>query len=161
MWRTGHSLIKAKLKETGAALAGEMSGHIFFNDRWFGFDDAIYSAARLLEILSLEVAPADDVFAEFPSSVTTPEIQLKVPETDKFRIIEQLQKQGGFGDGSVSTIDGVRVDYPDSWGLARASNTTSTLVFRFEGRTEQDLQAVRQRFQDQLQKVAPGLVIPN
>lgn len=161
MWRTGHSLIKAKMKEIGAPLAGEMSGHIFFNDRWFGFDDAIYAAARLLEILSLEVATADDVFAEFPANVSTPEIQLKVPEADKFRIIEQLQKQGGFGsDGSVSTIDGVRVDYPNSWGLARASNTTSSLVFRFEGRTAQDLQAVRALFQEQLKKVAPGLTIP-
>ncbi len=160
MWRTGHSLIKAKLKETGAALAGEMSGHIFFNDRWFGFDDAIYSAARLLEILSLEVAPADEVFAEFPNAMSTPELQVKVSETDKFRIVEQLQKQGNFGDGSISTIDGVRVDYSDSWGLIRASNTTATLVFRFEGRSEQALKSVRARFQEQLQKVAPGLTIP-
>ncbi|MFZ5724271.1 MAG: phosphomannomutase/phosphoglucomutase [Pseudomonadota bacterium] len=160
MWRTGHSLIKAKLKETGAALAGEMSGHIFFNDRWFGFDDALYSAARLLEILSLEVASIDEVFAEFPSNVSTPELQIPVPEANKFRIIEQLQKQGNFGDGNITTIDGVRVDYADSWGLVRASNTTATLVCRFEGRTQKDLDNVSGTFREQLLKIDSSLSIP-
>lgn len=159
MWRTGHSLIKAKLKETGAVLAGEMSGHIFFNDRWPGFDDAIYAAARLLEILSLEVAGADEVFAEFPSALSTPELHLHASEESKFRIVEALQKNGQFPGGSVSTIDGVRVDYPNGWGLVRASNTTPSLVARFEGRSEQDLEAVRAAFREQLQKVEPALRI--
>ncbi len=160
MWRTGHSLIKAKLKETGAALAGEMSGHIFFNDRWYGFDDALYSAARLLEILSLEVAGADEVFAEFPINVSTPELNINVSEDAKFRIVEALQKQGNFGNGSVSTIDGVRVDYPEAWGLVRASNTSPVLVARFEGRTAEDLETVRTLFREQLLKVEPSLRIP-
>jgi len=160
MGRTGHSLIKAKLKETGAALAGEMSGHIFFNDRWFGFDDAIYAAARLLEILSLEVAGADELFAQFPSSVSTPELHISVNEDSKFRIVDALQKQGEFGDGSINTIDGVRVDYPNSWGLVRASNTTPMLVARFEGRTSEDLGTVREIFRAQLLKVEPSLRIP-
>lgn len=159
MWRTGHSLIKAKLKETGAALAGEMSGHIFFNDRWPGFDDAIYAAARLLEILSLEVAPIDEVFAEFPTNMSTPELHINVAEDRKFKLIEQLQKQGDFAGGSINNIDGVRVDYPTSWGLVRASNTTATLVCRFEGKTEQDLEQVRTIFRDQLLKIEPGLRI--
>ncbi|MFZ5757099.1 MAG: phosphomannomutase/phosphoglucomutase [Pseudomonadota bacterium] len=160
MWKTGHSLIKAKLKETGAALAGEMSGHIFFNDRWPGFDDAMYAAARLLEILSLEVAPADEVFAEFPSNISTPELHINVSEDSKFRLVEQLQKQGDFSGGSVNTIDGVRVDYPASWGLVRASNTTATLVCRFEGRSEADLEQVRTVFRDQLLRIDSALRIP-
>ncbi len=160
MWRTGHSLIKAKLKETGAALAGEMSGHIFFNDRWFGFDDAIYAAARLLEILSLEVAGVDELFAQFPASVSTPELHISVNEDSKFRIVDALQKQGEFIGGSINTIDGVRVDYPNSWGLVRASNTTPMLVARFEGRTSEDLDTVREIFRTQLLKVEPSLRIP-
>jgi phosphomannomutase/phosphoglucomutase len=160
MWRTGHSLIKAKLKETKALLAGEMSGHIFFNDRWFGFDDAMYSAARLLEILSLEVAPVDEVFAEFPLNVSTPELHISVTEAAKFRLVDALQKQGQFGDGNVNTIDGVRVDYPDSWGLVRASNTTPVLVCRFEGRTADDLEKVQDIFREQLLKIDSNLRIP-
>jgi phosphomannomutase/phosphoglucomutase len=159
MWRTGHSLIKAKLKETGAALAGEMSGHIFFNDRWPGFDDAIYAAARLLEILSLEVAGADEVFAEFPANVSTPELHINVTEDNKFRLVEALQKNAQFPGGSISTIDGLRVDFPNAWGLVRASNTTPVLVARFEGRTEQDLETVRAAFREQLLKVDSSLRI--
>jgi phosphomannomutase/phosphoglucomutase len=159
MWRTGHSLIKAKLKETKAALAGEMSGHIFFNDRWPGFDDAIYAAARLLEILSLEVASADEVFAEFPANVSTPELHINVTEDSKFRIIETLQKNAQFSGGSISTIDGLRVDFPGGWGLVRASNTTPVLVARFEGKTQEELEAVRSAFREQLLKAEPGLRI--
>ncbi len=160
MWRTGHSLIKAKLRETGAALAGEMSGHIFFNERWFGFDDAMYAAARLLEILSLEATAADAVFAAFPANITTPELHIKVSEENKFRIIEALQKQGDFSGGSTTMLDGVRVDYPASWGLVRASNTTPVLAARFEGKTEADLDQVRAVFREQLLKVEPSLQIP-
>lgn len=160
MWRTGHSLIKAKLRETGAALAGEMSGHIFFNERWFGFDDAMYAAARLLEILSLEATTADEVFAAFPANMATPELHINVSEENKFRIIEALQKQGDFSGGSMITLDGVRVDYPESWGLVRASNTTPMLAARFEGKTEADLDQVRAVFREQLLKVEPSLHIP-
>lgn len=160
MWRTGHSLIKAKLRETGAALAGEMSGHIFFNERWFGFDDAMYAAARLLEILSLEATTADEVFAAFPANMATPELHINVSEENKFRIIEALQKQGDFSGGSMITLDGMRVDYPESWGLVRASNTTPMLVARFEGKTEADLDQVRAVFREQLLKVEPSLHIP-
>lgn len=160
MWRTGHSLIKAKLKELGAALAGEMSGHIFFNDRWFGFDDAMYAAARLLEILSLDVRSIDDIFDEFPANISTPEIHIQVNEERKFKIIEALQAKGKFSGGGMITLDGVRVDYPASWGLVRASNTTPALVARFEGKTKADLDAVCAVFRKQLLKIDSSLNIP-
>ncbi|MFP5382751.1 MAG: phosphomannomutase/phosphoglucomutase [Gammaproteobacteria bacterium] len=160
MWRTGHSLIKAKLKETGAALAGEMSGHIFFNDRWPGFDDAMYAAARLLEILSLETESIDQVFAAFPKNISTPEINIAVPEQRKFAIIDALQQAGEFPGGNAITIDGVRVDYPDAWGLLRASNTTANLVARFEAKTDEELARVKDVFRAQLAKIEPSLEIP-
>lgn len=160
MARTGHSFIKAKLKETGAALAGEMSGHIFFNDRWYGFDDGLYSGARLLEILALEPVAADEVFAEFPENVSTPEINITVSEERKFAIVEALQKQANFKGGSVITIDGLRVDFPHGWGLIRASNTTPVLVARFEGRNEESLQQVKDQFRTLLAAVDNSLKIP-
>ena len=160
MWKTGHSFIKAKLKETGAVIAGEMSGHIFFNDRWYGFDDALYSAARLLEILSMETISADEVFNEFPSKVTTPEINITVTDESKFKIVEELQKFGDFAGGNVNTIDGVRVDFPDSWGLVRASNTTPVLVARFEADTESALEEVKALFRNNLLNVDSGLELP-
>lgn len=160
MCKTGHSFIKGKLKETGAALAGEMSGHIFFNDRWFGFDDAIYSAARLLEILSLEAGSSDDMFAEFPENPSTPEINIPVPDEAKFGLMEALKHSASFPDANVITIDGLRVEFADSWGLVRASNTTPCLVARFEGKTPEALAAVQQKFQSLLQSVDPQLKIP-
>lgn len=160
MWRTGHSLIKAKLKESGAALAGEMSGHIFFNDRWPGFDDAMYAAARLLEILSLETEGIDEVFDEFPKTLSTPEINVPVPETRKFSIIEALQQNGDFSGGNLITIDGVRVDYPDGWGLLRASNTTPVLVARFEAKTTEEMDRIKGIFREQLSRLEPSLKIP-
>jgi len=116
MSKTGHSFIKSKLKETGAALAGEMSGHIFFNDRWFGFDDAIYAAGRVLEILSLENDDADVVFAEFPENPSTPEINIPVPESKKFALVEAMKSKAKFSDANIITIDGLRVELPDAWG---------------------------------------------
>ena len=157
MCRTGHSFIKAKLKETQGAFAGEMSGHLFFNDRWYGFDDGLYAAARLLEILSLDMADADSVFAEFPENASTPEINIKVSDESKFAIVEKLKAQAQFADGNVSTLDGLRVDFKQGWGLIRASNTTPVLVARFEGHTEADLEQVKARFRDLLQQVAPEL----
>ncbi|MCK0105892.1 phosphomannomutase/phosphoglucomutase [Marinobacter sp. S0848L] len=157
MWKTGHSLMKAKMKETGALLAGELSGHVFFGERWYGFDDGLYSAARLLEILGIEDRHSDEVFEDFPEDISTPELNVEVTESDKFAIIERLGEQGDFGDGNVSTIDGIRVDYPDGWGLCRASNTTPVLVLRFEAETEEALERIKTVFREQLQKVAPDL----
>lgn len=161
MWKTGHSLIKAKLKETGAPLAGEMSGHIFFNDRWHGFDDGMYAMTRLLEILSLESADADAVFAGLKTGVATPEISIPVTDQSKFPLIEKLQaKAGEFSDGSAVTIDGLRVDFDDGWGLVRASNTGPTLVARFEGSNETALNRIKDQFRQQLLAINPQLRVP-
>lgn len=159
MWKTGHSLMKAKMKETGALLAGEMSGHVFFKERWYGFDDGLYSAARLLEILGVEDRQSDEVFADFPEDLSTPELNVEVSESSKFRLVEQLSAEGEFGEGSVSTIDGIRVDYPDGWGLCRASNTTPVLVLRFEAEDEGALERIKSVFRDQLHKIAPDLAM--
>jgi len=158
MWKSGHSLMKAKMKETGALLAGEMSGHVFFGERWYGFDDGLYSAARLLEILGIEDRHSDDVFADFPEDISTPELNVEVTESEKFAIIERLGELGEFGDGNISAIDGIRVDYTDGWGLCRASNTTPVLVLRFEAETDEALERIKAVFREQLQKAAPDLV---
>ena len=160
MWKTGHSLIKKEMKKSGALLAGEMSGHIFFKERWFGFDDGIYSAARLLEILSQESQSAEDLFETFPNDISTPEINIKVTDVTKFTIIEALEKDAQWGDAKLTTIDGVRVDYPKGWGLVRASNTTPVLVLRFEAETEEELQRIKDVFHAELKKVAPDLELP-
>ena len=124
MWRTGHSHIKARLRESGAPLGGEFSGHICFADRWFGFDDALYAAARLVELLSANGNDADALFRNCPESLSTPEIKIETQEDAKFQIIEALARDADFGLGKRTTIDGVRVDYEDGWGLIRASNTS-------------------------------------
>ncbi|WP_280326515.1 phosphomannomutase/phosphoglucomutase [Pseudomonas sp. BN102] len=160
MWKTGHSLIKKKMKETGALLAGEMSGHIFFKERWYGFDDGIYSAARLLEILSQEKRDAETVFSDFPKDVSTPEINITVTDENKFRLIERLQREASWGEANLTTLDGVRVDYPKGWGLVRASNTTPVLVLRFEADTEEELERIKQVFRSQLTLIAPELNLP-
>nr|WP_024687409.1 phosphomannomutase/phosphoglucomutase [Pseudomonas asturiensis] len=160
MWKTGHSLIKKEMKKSGALLAGEMSGHIFFKERWFGFDDGIYSAARLLEILSQESTSAEDLFETFPNDISTPEINIKVTDVTKFSIIEALEKDAQWGDAKLTSIDGVRVDYPKGWGLVRASNTTPVLVLRFEAETEAELQRIKDVFHAELKKVAPDLDLP-
>ncbi len=157
MWKTGHSLIKAKMKETGALLAGEMSGHVFFKERWYGFDDGLYSAARLLEILGIDERSSDEVFETFPEDVSTPEINIHVTDESKFTLVDKLSAQGEFGEGNVSTIDGVRVDYQDGWGLCRASNTTPVLVLRFEADNEEALSRIQQIFREQLLLVEPEL----
>ncbi len=160
MWRTGHSLIKARMKETDALLGGEMSGHIFFKERWYGFDDGLYSAARLLEILAQFPGDADTFFDQFPQDVSTPEINVSVADEEKFAIIETLAREGDFGEGIKTTLDGIRVDYTDGWGLCRASNTTPALVLRFEGKDSAALARIRERFEKALHGVAPTLTIP-
>lgn len=158
MWKTGHSLMKAKMKESGALLAGEMSGHIFFGERWMGFDDGLYSAARLLEILGIEDRHCDEVFEDFPEDISTPELNVEVSDETKFPLMEKLGREGDFGDGNISTIDGIRVEFTDGWGLCRASNTTPVLVLRFEAETEEALERIKAVFREQLQKAAPDLV---
>jgi phosphomannomutase/phosphoglucomutase len=157
MWKTGHSHIKAKIKETGALLAGEFSGHICFGERWYGFDDALYSAARLLEIVGGEPQKAHELFGEFPVTFATPEMKIATTETAKFQIIDRLAKEGVWGDGTVTTIDGVRVDYPDGWGLIRASNTSPVLTLRFEADGQTALARIQRVFQTQLQRIDPKL----
>lgn len=147
MWQTGHSLIKARMKETGALLAGEMSGHIFFAENWYGFDDALVAAARILGIISRSDNDADVLFSRFPSLCTTPEINIEVTEEDKFAIVEYLQTQAEFGEGERRVIDGVRMDYADGWGLCRASNTSPKLVLRFEAENDEALSRIRNLFE--------------
>lgn len=160
MWRTGHSLIKARMLETGAQLGGEMSGHIFFKERWYGFDDGLYAAARLLEILALYPGSADALFDQFAQDISTPEINISVPDEEKFAIIEALARDAHFGEGIKTTLDGIRVDYVDGWGLCRASNTTPALVLRFEGKDAAALACIKERFAAALARVAPALTIP-
>ena len=160
MWKTGHSLIKSKMIETGALLAGEMSGHIFFKERWYGFDDGIYSAVRLCEILASTSESASAMFRRFPEDVSTPEINIQVTEDEKFDLVTQLQS-AHFLTGNVSTIDGIRVDYADGWGLVRASNTTPVLVLRFEGQNQAVLQRIKEEFQHHLYAVDTKLTVPD
>ncbi|WP_233847693.1 phosphomannomutase/phosphoglucomutase [Paraburkholderia sp. HD33-4] len=149
MWKTGHSLVKAKLRETGAPLAGEMSGHVFFKDRWYGFDDGLYTGARLLEILT-RVADPSELLNSLPNSHSTPELQLKLEEGENFELIARLQQNAKFtGADDVVKIDGLRVEYPDGFGLARSSNTTPVVVMRFEA----DNDAALKRIQDDFRRV--------
>src|SRR5690349_10325719 len=155
MWKTGHSLVKAKLKETGAPLAGEMSGHIFFSERWYGFDDATYTAARLLEILSRHVDPSA-VLNALPTSFSTPELNVPCKEGEPREVVAKLQQDKDFpGAKEVVTIDGLRVDYEDGFGLIRSSNTTPVLVLRFEGHTEEALHRIEAEFMKRLKAVKP------
>ncbi|UCC41867.1 MAG: phosphomannomutase/phosphoglucomutase [Candidatus Aminicenantes bacterium] len=142
MWKTGHSLIKKKIKEEKALLAGEMSGHIFFADRFFGFDDAIYSSARLLEILSRTDKKLSEMFADLPKTYTTPEIRVYASDEVKFKIVEEVKKDLS-QKRPIIDIDGVRVLYPEGWGLVRASNTQEVLVLRFEADTQENLNAIK------------------
>ena len=160
MWRTGHSLIKAKLKETGAPLAGEMSGHMFFNDRWPGFDDGMYAGARLLELLSREKDPSA-VLNALPDAVSTPELHVKTADGENFALVERLQREAKFPDArEVITIDGVRVEYADGFGLARSSNTTPVLVLRFEADDEAALARIQADFRRVLLTFKPDAKLP-
>mgnify|MGYP002732668476 FL=1 len=160
MWKTGHSLIKAKMRETDAELAGEMSGHFFFKERWYGFDDGLYAAARLLEILAQREESADEVLAEIPEPFSTPEIKVPVEEGTQHALVTLFTasvqgSEADFVGARLSTVDGLRADFPDGWGLVRASNTTPALVLRFEGDDEAALTRIRDAFRQQLQTLVP------
>ena len=160
MWKTGHSLIKAKMKETGAELAGEMSGHFFFKERWYGFDDGIYAAARLLEILATREQSPDEVFATLPKGFSTPELKISMDEGANHAYVDRFRERAKFEGARVATIDGVRADWPDGWGLVRASNTTPTLVLRFDADTPEALTRIQDIFRSQMLAVQPDLVLP-
>ena len=157
MWKTGHSHIKAKIKETQSPLAGEFSGHLCIVENWYGFDDAIFSAGRLLQLLSQTAASADACFAKYPVTVTTPEIKIQTSEEHKFVVMQKLAEAGDFGSGEMTQIDGIRVDFDNGWGLIRPSNTSPVLSLRFEADTEADLQQIQNLFQTQLRKVDSSL----
>ncbi len=161
MWKTGHSLLKAKMRESGALLAGELSGHICFADRWYGFDDALYSAARLLEILSRDPRPSSQVFAGLPDGVATPELAIPLEDEQAVAAFMAafLARRGDI-PGRQTLIDGLRVDHPHGWWLVRASNTTPSLTLRLEGDTEQDLAALEEELRRQIHTIRPDLVLP-
>ncbi|WP_448508585.1 phosphomannomutase/phosphoglucomutase [Immundisolibacter sp.] len=160
MWKTGHSLIKAKMVETGAALAGEMSGHIFIKERWYGFDDGVYAACRLLEYLSRQAETPEQVFAAIPDSASTPELHLHLQEGEHFALMKELVAAADFPGAQVSTLDGVRADYPDGFGLVRASNTTPVLVMRFEADDAAALERIEAQFRALFARVRAGLELP-
>lgn len=167
MWKTGHSLVKAKIKETDAALAGEMSGHVFFNDnnlagnkRWYGFDDGLYAGARLLEILS-QFANPSEILNNLPDSINTPEQHIQMQEGEPHKLIATLQKTAKFADATeIITIDGLRVEYADGFGLMRPSNTTPVIVLRFEADNEAALARIQAQFRDVIWAAAPHLALP-
>lgn len=160
MWQTGHSLIKAKMSETGAPLAGEMSGHIFFGERWYGFDDGLYTGARLLEILARHDNPSQ-ILEALPQDVSTPELKLEMQEGEPHALVERLQQGATFPSArSVNTIDGVRAEYDDGFGLARASNTTPVVVLRFEGETPEAVARIQSEFRNALTPLIAGLKLP-
>ena len=155
MYKTGHSLIKAKMKEIGSPLGGEMSGHIFFKERWFGFDDGTYAGARLLEILSKHADPSA-VLDALPTSFSTPELNVQCAEGEPHRVVGELVAKADFAEpAEVSTIDGLRVDWPDGFGLVRASNTTPVLVLRFEGHTQEAMHRIEGEMMALLRSVKP------
>ena len=160
MWNTGHALVKAKLKETGAPLAGEMSGHTFFKERWYGFDDGLYTGARLLEILSRTV-DGNSLLKNLPNAPSTPELNIKMAEGEPFALIDKLKTDGKFTDAEeIITIDGVRVEYADGFGLARPSNTTPVLVLRFEADNPAALARIQADFRQALNQVWPDIELP-
>jgi phosphomannomutase/phosphoglucomutase len=160
MWRTGHSLVKARLKETGAPLAGEMSGHIFYKDRWYGFDDGLYAGARMLEILSRHADPGA-VLQALPDSPTTPELQLRCAEGEHFALVDALKRNARFeGATGVIDIDGIRVEYPDGFGLARPSNTTPVVVMRFEADDAAALARIQGQFRAAILAERPDADLP-
>lgn len=160
MWKTGHSLIKAKMRETEAMLGGEMSGHFFFCEDWYGFDDACYGAARLLSIVSKQSNPISALFEALPDAVNTPEIHIPMADDKKFKLIDDLVKAGNFKEAKVITLDGLRLEFPFGWGLVRVSNTTPNLVCRFEADTLSHLKQIQAHFKAALLAVQPDCVVP-
>ncbi|OGT26928.1 MAG: phosphoglucomutase [Gammaproteobacteria bacterium RIFCSPLOWO2_02_FULL_42_14] len=160
MWRTGHSILKAKMISENALLAGEMSGHIFCKENWFGFDDGIYAGARLLSILSREAGSVSDVFDALPKTVNTPELKLPMSEDQKTAFMQALSTQGEFLDAHIITLDGLRVEWEFGWGLIRPSNTSPYLILRFEADTKNNLEKIETIFREQLLKINQGLTLP-
>ena len=160
MERTGHSFIKAKLKASGAALAGEMSGHIFFKERWFGFDDGVYAGARLIELLAKQDRTPQAIFDDLPDSINTPELRMEFAEGEHYAFMEKLKKVAEFPDANMQTIDGIRVDFSDGFGLVRPSNTTPILVLRFEADSEDAIERIQAAFATEIRKVDKDISIP-
>jgi phosphomannomutase/phosphoglucomutase len=160
MWKTGHSLIKAKMKEAGAQLAGEMSGHIFFKDRYFGFDDGIYSSCRLLEVLSRTKKRIPELLDDVPQTVTTPEIRVECPDEIKFEVVERAKREFKEKNLKIIDIDGARITFPDGWGLVRASNTQPVLVLRYEAETPERLDEIRELIESTIERIKGEYVIP-
>jgi phosphomannomutase/phosphoglucomutase len=160
MWKTGHSLIKNKMKEINAPLAGEMSGHIFFKERWYGFDDAIYAGARMLEILAgLKARPAE-VFADLPGGVSTHELRIPLPEKYHAQFMQAMKKKMSFPGAEITDVDGIRADFPDGWGLVRPSNTSPCLIARFEAEDKNALEKIQKEFRDLIRSITPDLKLP-
>ena len=153
--KTGHTFIKQKIRETNAQLGGEMSGHIFFNDRWKGFDDGIYAGARMLEIIASE--DTKDIFSELPNMVSTPELNVPTSDEEKFYLVEEFIKKTDFSNAKIIDIDGIRVEYEKGWGLLRASNTSPVLVLRFEAETEDALNDIKGFFFENLKRIEPDI----
>lgn len=160
MYKTGHSLIKNKMKEVDAPFAGEMSGHFFFKERWYGFDCGIYSAARLLEILAADDRDVEEVLSSLPNSVSTPELKVYMEEGENHTFVAELQEKASFADATINTIDGVRADYSDGWGLVRASNTTPILVVRFDADSQTALDRIKETFRQQMLAINDKLDLP-
>ena len=160
MWKSGHSRMRAKMLETGALLGGEFSGHLFIKERWFGFDDAVYAAVRVLELLALEPRGASELFAELPSSPSTPEYHLMLEEGQSRELMRALDAHKVFDDARLVELDGLRVEFGSGWGLIRPSNTTPSLTFRFEADDERSLEEIKSRFRDLLRRVAPDMQAP-
>jgi phosphomannomutase/phosphoglucomutase len=160
LWKTGHSLVKAKMRETGALLAGEMSGHVFFKERWYGFDDGLYAGARLLEYLSKQ-ADINATLHSLPDTVNTPELNIRMAEGEHYTLMDTLQKTARFPDArEVITLDGLRVEYADGFGLARPSNTTPVIVLRFEADDADALEKIQADFRRVIHQAAPDLTLP-
>lgn len=157
LWKTGHAFMKEKMKETGALLGGEFSGHMFFGERWYGFDDGMYAAGRLAEILSTHGESLDESIAKFPATVNTPEIIIPVPDNYKFELVEKIINNADFTSGKVNTMDGIRVDFSDGWGLIRASNTMPALTARFEADTQENLEIIQDEFRAQIALIDPEI----
>lgn len=161
MWKTGHSFIKNKMKETGALLAGEMSGHIFFKERWFGFDDGLYAAARMLEIIANDGRPASVIFNELPNDISTPELTIQMQQDgEQHEFIKKFIDQSSFPEATISSIDGIRADFPYGWGLVRASNTTPSLVIRFEAEDQDKLLSIQNAFKQQIHSIDKTIKLP-
>lgn len=160
MCKTGHGSIKTKLRETGAKLAGEFSGHIYFNDRWFGFDDAFYAACRLIEILSADNHKSAEVFAQLPDSINTPEILVSMADGEHRTLMTKLTSDAKFSGGKITAIDGLRVEFPDGWGLVRAANTSIALMLRFEADNAEALKSIQNQFRERLVALKPDIILP-